>query len=356
MSLISRSKIENKSSQKGEEHIYFNVSLVNPLDSNNDDLNCEFDQSYSQNILDNPTDYKLTVAKLSIPASEIPLFIGQSNVYSCTIEYKTGGVSNYYQEFLSFNSSTVRTYNSLLEALNDAIGTAFTNAKSAHPAVPHTISPWVYYDVVSEDLSIYFQTSYNKQVSLGTDIFKLWFNADLVHLLGVIHYEEFNIPELSNGRCGEVSVPDLGLNRLAVRYPGTASDATSDSFKAPQTQGKFLDICGKLNQFVITSNAFNTRPQGKNSQSLINESNFNNQQAFQEETVLFDLTPDSNGAYLSERFVYTPSLYRWIDIFNSNSLGRIQFKVYYKLGDGELRELKVGIGRVFEILFLFQRK
>ena len=252
--LRQKSKIEafNK-----EEHIYFDVELVNPISSQNDALEVEFDQSFNQEILRYPDRYKLTVARLYIPASEIPFFVAEEKRYSVSLEYD----GTIIQQYLTFpDISTVRTVNYLLERLNLALQTAFQTLL-ATTAPPPDFAPFFVFNNATKQLDLYVENTYNQDFA-GADTISIWFNLPLVHLLGVVHFETVNIPELSQGRSGLIDTPDLGdFNRTTFRYPldGTGTQTAfnyspaTNSLRLPQTQGNCLSAISRLTGFVISS-------------------------------------------------------------------------------------------------------
>lgn len=351
------------------KRVYFNIELTNPINSNQDGIAATYDQTFNQRILGNPRDYKMTVARMSVPGSEIPLLLGNNALYSITLEYN----GNFEQVFLNFGTTTtIKSVLTLMDTINTAFQTAYLNLINASLTPPPDFPPQIVYDNSTGQLTVFVQSNYDILVA-GAPTILIWVNAPLLHLLGCLSFSQVEIPELSNGRSGLLKIRDAGsVNRIenfefplrldAVAPPLTnyelnpfddAKNTRVDAYELPQTQGNCLNSISQLIGFVVTSNSFGQRSEYQNSTSVITSINLRNPN-YVEDQVVFDLAVESPGSSLTDNYVYTPNLYRWIDINKDSSIDRIEFKVFYKFDGGITLPVPLGIGRTFSIKFLFE--
>lgn len=352
--VLPKLKQTNKYLIEDEEHIYFDITLENPITSTIDDLFATFDVSYNQNVIDDPGLYNFTIAKLSIPGSEIPLLLAAANTYSVTLSYD----GNDYQTFLDWGAadgSFIRTVNRVVETVNAAFAASFTALKAAHAGAPGTTAPWMVYDNNSRNLTIHVETLYS-EVYAGPPVIEIWVNLQLTHLLGVLHFSQFFSPELANGKAGQVAVVDLGFNREAFQFPTNAFGVTSNALYLPQAQGNCLNTISQLRGFVITSNSLNLRLEASNKSNLVDLTNEYTASDYTQFPAIFDLSVANPGDSITDTYVYIPSLYRWLDVLSFQDINRIQFTAYFLLNDGNLYPVGIGIGRTMSIKFLFQKK
>ncbi len=339
-----------------KERVYLDITMTNPLDEGIDGLKAVFDRSYNKNILQFADRFKLTLARLSIPGSELPLFRVDDNLYSVTISF--GGTN--FQQFLTFPPADplVRSINTLLDSLNTAFQLSFEAYKAANLLEAQDFAPFATFNNATKQLDLFVDENFNVLFNAGV-VPLIFYNDALLHLIGCNHFELINQPSLSDGRAGQLAVEDLGFNRSTFEFPlddvgvQTARGSSANTLTLLQTQGNCLNSISQLTGFVIFTNAFGNRPQINNNISLVTSNDFNSSN-YVEKNIIFDLLVDEAGSSLTENFVYTPSLYRWIDILSGQHLNRIQFEIFYRLNDGNLYPLEIGLGRTVSIKFLLQ--
>lgn len=340
-----------------EERIYIDIEITNPLDAGIDGVDVVFDQSYNQDILKFSDRYKLTIARLGIPGSELPLFLADDNLYSVTISF--GGTN--FQQFLTFPGiELVRSINTFLTSLNTALQLAFEAYKVANAAEAQDFAPFVTFNNATKQLEVFVDENFNELFNGGV-VPLVFYNNALLHLIGCTEFDVINQPELSDGRAGQWAVDDLGYNRSVFNFPLDDAGVQTARQNPPidlaltlfQTQGNCLNSISQLTGFTIISNSFGNRSQIQNNTSLITSTDFNDAD-YTESNIVFDLLVDEAGSSLTEVFNYTPSLYRWIDILSHQHLHRIQFSIFYRLNDGNTYPLQIGLGRTVSVKFLLQ--
>lgn len=346
------SKIINTFVKK--QRIYIDVEMTNPIDAPSA-VNAEFDVSFNQDILKHSNKFQITVARLLVPASVIELFRSDNITFSITLRYNNTD----FQEFLSFPEIQVRTINELLRSMNNAFQASFEALKLANPAAPPDFAPFYTFDNSTKQLTLFVDENYNI-VFAGAPTVEIWINQALLNLLNCqFLVSPVNIPEIADGRSGQFEIPDLGTNnRTTFQFPlddvGVQNVAAAiPALSIAQAQGNCLSSISQLHSFIIFTDAFGNRPQIQNNVTLVDEPEFKSSNYVQK-NVIFDLLVDNTGSALTENFVYTPSLYRWIDLLSSENLNRVQFCIFYRLNDGSLHPLKINIGRTLSIKFLLQ--
>lgn len=361
------------------EHNYVDITVSNPPNSTNDNIQAEFDVTYNDTILKDMDRYMMTVARMKVPAREIPLFWTNDTTYSITLSYfDVGGATEYfYQEFLVFPSPAetpivgqpalkrVR----IIQEFLDAINTAMQNALEAMTlgvyvtGLPVSYAPFYTWDNATQQIVLHVERPYNQLFAGNPAVVRapqIWYNEALFHLFPVWEAEyPVNIPALSNGRALQVNIKDNGYNRDTFQYPldnvgAQYLGAVVNSLSIFQSQGNLMNALSKIQNIVITSSSFGNRKQIQNRVSSAISGNFNNAN-YQTSGVVFDLAVDSSGESITEYFVYTPSLYRWIDLQTHNDNSRVEFKIFYLMdGIDYLFPLEIGIGNSMSIKFLFK--
>lgn len=364
-----------------KERIYIDITLTNPID---DDLGTQpvnFDVTYNQTILKNCDRYKFTVARLSVPASDIPLFIddglgvtGNSSLYSVSLRYSDIGITgigtNTEQVFLNFDvpierldslsagpiqAKSVYTINTFVQAMNSAFQTAFENIISYSWIVPPNavVAPFFTWNNSTLQLTLNVDERYNSAFA-GQNVIEIWVNQGMTSFLPSLNYiYPITIPSLTGGLSAQLNIVDIGDNRDTFQFPLDSSGIQTprgslvNSLTISQGQGNFLNSISKLSKIHVYSSSFNPRKQVENSFT----NNLNNN--YIERSNIFDLTPDFLGSSITESFIYTPSLYRWSDIQCSDNLNTVQFQLYFEMHNG-IFPLKMGIGNVFNIKLLFE--
>lgn len=159
------------------DQIYYNIRI-------NGEPNKLTIGKYSENrvvpIIQNPSDYELSIVRFSVPTTQIPMFFWLDNEWGITLSYD----GNDYFEYLQFipNSSsnpvnTIYVPQEFVDSINQAFTSIFTTLKTAHPAILSTAPPVMTYDPITDLLTLNVQQNYL------VDGIKIFFNTQLNTLL-----------------------------------------------------------------------------------------------------------------------------------------------------------------------------
>nr|QBK89716.1 MAG: hypothetical protein LCPAC001_02310 [Pithovirus LCPAC001] len=401
-----------------DNHFYFETEVEFNFPDNSvqvsagrfpDTIPATYDASFTQNIIHNPEEYKFTIARLFLKGDGIPLMNLANERFNLALSFDDGGGEKSYPRVLtSFTPSTlIFTLGEFIDTFNKAMNNAFIDI-SAGVALPAgvTKSPQLVWNPDTRQISIYCQSAYNSSIS-GNNRVGIWICQNLVHLFSVWEYVtgQYNIilpapqpvtpapPPILPPNVflsipfSEIKVQDLGWNRLQWRYGierpgipnpdiidtyplplieqligvGPVSDPPHDSIRIPQQQGNFLNSISQLAGFIITSNSLNARKESiskvfRNSDPslglALNQTITASQ--YSQQSVIFDLAMPEPGNVATENIVYSPFVYRWVDLTGNAPLNRLQFTINFLFKDGTFLPLEIGRGSYASIKFLFQ--
>lgn len=198
-----KKEIKEEIYRDSDDKIYYNISIRDQSPTNNQTglTLAEYEVERTKPILKIPSDYYLTIARFTVPATDIPIFImpiqeTQTNTlldpydvdltpFSVTLTNVTAGTD--FQKFVTYvthspNSPTptpppvpitykaqdvssyyyyVYTYTHMLTLINSALADAFDDLKTAQPDIPQTEAPFFIFNAETQLFSLIVPTSYN---------------------------------------------------------------------------------------------------------------------------------------------------------------------------------------------------
>lgn len=153
------------------DNVYFNITIRGPLatDQTYDSFPAVFDTTRSQPILAKPSDYFMSIVRLTMPLNSMPIFIcpiasGDTTTpwvvgiwyngtyYKQALLWQTelfAPVSNYPPNWTNFAFS----FYTFVSMINVAMATAYAAFSAANPALPQAVAnqaPFVVFDPVAE--------------------------------------------------------------------------------------------------------------------------------------------------------------------------------------------------------------
>lgn len=187
----------------GEENVYYNIRIENDQEV---PINANFSENRVQPILDKPDHYELAVVRFTIPAYAIPIMFFRDDTgeykdefYSITMSYD-GHDENERLIFIPNDDGTpdiypgkkaIWFYQELVDSLNNALSTAFTNMKIAKPLAPPTEAPFMTFDPVTQLFSLYAEQLYDTD-SL-TPTIEIFMNPILFKLFSTLRVIERDV-------------------------------------------------------------------------------------------------------------------------------------------------------------------
>lgn len=274
-----------------EDNVYIDVKVINDTDQRT--VRAQFNQTKTRQIIDNPSNYYLTLARWKVPAFEFPLLIfpvqnGQSNPnlsdYSITLETST----DIFQTFLfyvAYDSSAevpttaipkqaptnyyfVYDYQQMIDIINTAFTIAFENVTGKPGG--STIPPIMIFNPETRLFGIqaeetFFSVDTNPtplppafpttQPSFDADI-KIYFNFKLYSLFNGLNarFTDPNGPEATDGRDVQIVVKDFGYNNINNQFVLMEQNFPSIAYWSPVQQVIFETTLIPINsEFTTTS-------------------------------------------------------------------------------------------------------
>lgn len=200
----------HKSPNTDTEHIYYNVNISNQTDA---PINASFSETRTASILDNSSDYQLSIIRFSVPVKNIPLMILPPSLnYSITYSFDGLDATTYIAWIPNSNNPQKQYYiynpQEFIDAVNSALSNGFDSIKVLKPAFPATIAP---YFVIDGDLvNFCAQTTMTNQ---------LYFNKLLKNMFATLNFiENYNGNE-TNPKYYQIVIKDNGNNTLPTAPP-----------------------------------------------------------------------------------------------------------------------------------------
>lgn len=193
----------------GNNNVYFNVEINNPLMSGTNSTQVVYAQhaeTTTQSIIDYPEDYYLSIVRFSVPGGNIPLTVmqvinGQNNpnltpyivclsydgndypvnmLYIPTGNYPIPIAPNPVQDYQNpyYN---IFSYDHVISMINTALMTSFQQMKTANPGVASDYPPFLTFDPITKLISLNVESSYVSPPFGGAGpTVEIYFNTVLV--------------------------------------------------------------------------------------------------------------------------------------------------------------------------------
>ncbi len=336
----------------GKDIIYFNADVYNP---GPDFMECVFDQTLSTSILDNPSDYYVSLIRFNIPGSNVSVFNFNTttNYYTVTLSYNG---SDYRTALIYIpdntqGENTVYSYQRFLDMANVALSSSFTALKLANPGAPAINPPVMIYDAVTQLISILTPTTGYIGIGATTIFFNENLNAFFESFMAV-----FNGIGSTNGKDVQITVEDTGNNTLYVQAPGAnANGVFYSTSKLPATtyykmtqEFSTLYLWNELQNIVIQSSGVpivsEYLPQVNGVVNMF--------------PIMSDFQPLVNqGPEVRSNYQYLPSAqYRLINLQSNTPLDKIGLRALERTQDGTLRPILISPHKSASFKLAFIRK
>jgi len=335
----------------GVDHIYFNINIKN--DNKDTYIPANYKADSEQIILDNPSDYYVSVVRFSMSGDNLPFFYFDPSplAYSVTLSY--GG-----QDFqvgitlpASPDGNAVYNYQRFTDGINNALITARAQLAAAFPGVC-PFPPVLILDITTQLFSIYFPTV----GFTGILPVRLYFNTRLWTFFQSFYTTYVSDVAQPAGKDAELIVRDTGNNYVVVDVPPAGSNgvflspaklAGSTYLKATQ-EYKALYLWDRIEAVYFSAIGLPARSEylpaidGKTNQTPI----------------LTDLLPPvTEGPDLRSVYQYNPQgNYRLIDLTSNTPLKSFGLQIYYRTTEGIVYPVFITPGSVVSVKLLFVRK
>lgn len=178
------------------KNIYYNFTYYN---DDTVDRPAIISQTRVQNILDDPSNYKLAVIRFNIPAVNIPIQNKfKENYYYVKLVFDGAEVLIYVQQIPNavVNLGRIWSYQSFIDGINNAFKTAFDQLKILKPLMVQTLPPKIILNNNNDKLEFYFEQSYDSSIPNNIQVIvnnKLYYTFPTLPAFGLASDESFVI-------------------------------------------------------------------------------------------------------------------------------------------------------------------
>jgi hypothetical protein len=364
--------VSKSSITSDEKNVYYSVTITNPSDDPNTNATAlaSFSETRSTPIVDNPSEFKLSVTRFETPGTHLPLQImriegGQTDVtktiYGLTLNK---GVSDFQSplfwipedarrpvpttvvtpvnyQYASYYS--MRDYQTFCDMFNSSSKLAFLFLKAIYPGIASTMGPILTFDKPTQLFSIYVQQSY---IADGLNIY---LNSSLCLLFqNTLKFKVEQANSVNGKDC--LLVVENQYNNI-VNAPlfdsGNNWYVFTQEFPNNKTQ-KWQSV----NQIVITSD-LPTRSQLM--PNIATNSSVLQQTKNNEKPVLVDFNIlDIN---VREGISYFPTAqYRYLDLLSTSPLNTVNIQAFWVDSYQNFYPIILYPGELLNLLILFEKK
>lgn len=364
-------------------HVYVNASIRN--NGVFPSLLARYTDTFTTPILENPSDYYVSIIRFSVDTSEVPLMIMNiSGVNATQTPYQvtiTNGADVQTTNLIwvpqstsatvptVFNPQDVNTdyyylysYQHFIDMVNTALVTSFNNLVGAPVG---STAPYMQYNDTTGKMEFLAQSNNYDTANAGT--LNVYFNQDLERLFPYFNfrygtntsnnplYAQIFIENTGDNVIGDVGQPRLSANTLSrppanipnsiyVMTEETPSSALFQSFKA----------------LVFTSASLPINPEySSNPQNFNTTITHNNLFSNSKLKIVTDFIIDSDVLQnsSSNQIVYNPQAeYRLCDLVSNTSLRTMDIQIWWSDNYGNLYPLVIPRNSNCSIKFLFRNR
>jgi len=282
-------------------------------------------------ILQKASNYELAIVRFSVPTTQIPMFYWKTNYWSLTLRYNNVDYLQYLQFIpnTTTNVEAVFEQQSFVDSINNAFKASFLALKTANPGIASDFEPIMYYDVVSDLITMNVQQNYL------VDNIDIFFNNPLNTLL--YSFQNFFNQEPPSQQVYRIIVADRGgLNGSTLN--GQPSYLMSQEFPTTFTWNTASKIRFETSSIPVVRELDGA--QTNKSSALLTD---------------FDLPGDQR--YSREPLIFYPvGPLRFINLSSDDALYRIDIQVFYQDKEGNKFPLYLVNGEDLSIKMLFRKR
>lgn len=322
-------------SDGNSEYMYLNGRIYNDTQNN---ILAKYKTTFNSAIIDNCSDYRLSIIRFQVSNSIIPIFIFKDGAYKVCLSY--GG--NDYSTTLTYVSTgspvdrEVYYFQQFLDSINDAFVASVTALNAANPATlnPATETPYMIFDKTTQRFSLIVNKSF---LTNGVDIY---FNLKLYSFFESIYaiFYGYNQP---NGKDFKFVIENTGNNTWVVdtNYYNLEQEASN--------VGLWFDI----DRIIIISETIPVIGEFTASQQTLNGGLTPTVAVISDFVINIKNTTD----YVTQLNYLPTAEYRRITLNSSGPLLKFDYQVKYQTKSGETVNLYIRPETSINIKFLFER-
>lgn len=332
-----------------KDNIYYDLNFTN---GTNNQINIDFQQTRSDIILENPSDYYLSILRFNIP-NNTPVFLWpningiiDNTQYKVAIECQfTNTHSNeqtvdFIQQnfFDSLGNIGVYSYQSFLDMINGALYLAWNSL----PNTGGLPAPFLTINYNTQLISLNIYASINDVLKPSITDIRIFMNENLY----LTYFNNFNVYNQS-----PTSPYDIEFIINQDQY-STVINQTYFNYNFTSQEYINLSRWNEVTGLILRSNNLPVRKE------FINNSTVNNNSSTNDFRIqLTDFEPINYGSSTRDSFqFFTSGEYRLLDLLSKSPLQIIDIKAYWQDTLQNLYILNLNPGEFMSIKLLFRSK
>src|SRR6185437_4139076 len=332
-----------------KDNIYYDLNFTN---GTNNQIDIDFQQTRSDIILENPSDYYLTILRFNIP-NNTPIFLWPNNngvidntQYKVAIECQFTNIQSnqqnvdFFQQnyFDTLGNIGVYSYQSFLDMINGALYLSWNSLTNTGGLPAPFLS--INYNTQLISLNVYAAIGNILKPSI-TDI-RIFMNENLY----LTYFNNFNVVN------GSDFIPyDVEFIIDQTQY-STVINQTYFNYNFTSQEYINLSRWNEVTGLILRSNNLPVRKE------FINNSTINNNSSTNDFRIqLTDFEPINSGSSTRDSFqFFTTGEYRLLDLLSKSPLQIIDIKAYWQDTLQNLYILNLNPGEFMSIKLLFRSK
>jgi hypothetical protein len=368
-------RIENyKNISQQNDRIYYNIVI--PHNLNGGFSPAIYQEQLNQAILNNPSDYYMSVIRFSIPGGNIPLIIPDiqpypntdvnKTIFSVTLTYNVFTSSQIFVEFVPDDESLqptpltpqsplpttngyyfLYTYTSFLNMINTALSNAFIALGIASGGLPvGSLAPYFQFDPINERISLVAQVAFYDE-TLANPI-KIYMNYQLFSLLD-------GLPSVFQGYSAPTGSDFLLVvknNHDNFYNPSNVTPVYPPLYYIMTQEYPTLADLNSFKSLALTSNLLPIKPEYIPRPKSSNQSVINTQGYLKNFEPLVVLGPESRTVIQYQ----ADGPYQLIDLTSNTPLTKIDVSVFWFDVYGNQYLVDIPYNQVLTIKMVFIKK
>lgn len=375
--------IQNNLNTTNPYHVYVDINLVNADQINREPIPLVFTEQRNNPILNNPSDYFLSVTRFSLETASLPLLLPQVElnqpnpdklVYSFTMSYEYSGTVYEYKQNLIFipqdkNQPTpaaplvfqdltseyyyIYSFMHFMNIVNNALQSCYNGLNSLVIAAGGTLpsaypvfcefDPYTSRAILNADQAGYARTLANP--------IKLFMNTSLYTLFSSFEATIEGFSPALNGKNYQIMIYSVNGSNIytlgSVNYLQMYQEYSTSALWCPVSSIAFttgtIPILPSQTTAPLIFNSLTQTGTGNNSNitPMLTD---------------FEVPLDTGSEYKPNIFYAPTSEYRLIDLVGNSPLSSLQISCYWKDNYGILHPFKLSSGCSASIKIMFRRK
>lgn len=317
--------------ESAEENIYYNVVINGKAGTS---IPAIYNETRTESILENPSNYQLTIQRFYVPAFNIPILLFKDNYYSVSMTYGGTTITKplIYTSFsIAPYPNPIYDYQHMVDIVNTAIEDAYNDLKALFPAGPPTEAPFITFNPTNKLFSLNAEQLYDPAVAGGAT-FELWFNFPLGSLF--VGFQQF-YNDISSPLNSRFIIKNNGNN--TTTYNGKPYYSTEAEYNT-------LYLWNSLESIVFTTGSIPVVPENNSGQVALKQQ------------VITDFIPLASINDRTAIQYYPQGALRWYDLQGSTPLRNIDVQVYWKDKTGQLYPVYIFETESLSIKIQFRKK